>query len=82
MAMMQPRARPGGMGSSHFHLPSQFLMGLIFLVFGTLLLLKKIGKDFIPFIPEVVFIYICAIGSIIGGFYLIVTQIWRPRIYL
>ncbi len=81
MAMMQPRPR-GGMGSSHFHLPGQLIMGLLFLVFGALLLLKKIGKDYVPFIPEEVFLYITAIGSLIGGFYLIVTQIWRPRIYL
>jgi hypothetical protein len=71
-----------GIGSSHFHLPGQFFLGILFMTFGALLLLKKIGKDFIPFIPQEVFLYICAFGSLIGGFYLVVTKIFRPIIRL
>lgn len=79
------QARHGGMfgpHTSHFSLPGQFLLGVLFLTIGSLLLLKKLGKNYLPFIPQEAMIYIAALGSIIGGFYLIVTQIWRPRIYL
>jgi hypothetical protein len=72
----------GGLGSSHFHLPAQMLLGFLFMAFGGLFLLKKIGNDYLPFIPEEVFIYVTAVGSLLGGFYLIISQIWKPRIYL
>jgi len=84
--MSKPQARPapagGGARTSHFHLPAQFLLGLIFLAGGALLLLKKIGRNYLPFLPETALIYICAIGSLLGGFHLVITKIWKPRIYL
>ncbi|MEM2131370.1 MAG: hypothetical protein QXR96_02520 [Candidatus Woesearchaeota archaeon] len=69
-------------GSSHLHfsIPLQILQGLIYLSAGVLLFLKNTGKDLIPFIPESVLIFICIIGSIIGGFYLIGAKLFRPRI--
>jgi hypothetical protein len=79
---MATHIRPSSNTGGHFHLPQQFLLGLFFLAFGVLFILKLIGKDYVPFIPKEVFVWICAVGSIIGGFYLIVTQIWRPRIYV
>jgi hypothetical protein len=83
---MAVHGRPGGgLGSNiggHFRLPQQFLLGLLFLAFGILLILKLIGKDYVPFIPKEVFVWICAVGSVVGGFYLIVTQLIRPRIYV
>ncbi len=74
--------RSHGSGSSHFHLPMQFILGLLFLATGILFFLKQIGQNFLPFLPEQIFTYIMAIGSVLGGFYLIVHKIWRPRIYL
>jgi len=78
-------ARPvqhGPRTSGHFHLPAQFFLGLLFLAAGTLLLLKYFGKDFLPILPEPVLVTICALGSAIGGFYLLIHKIWRPRLYL
>ena len=69
-------------GSHGFHLPSQFFLGLIFFLTGGLLLLKKIGLNYLPYIPESVLVYICALGSFLGGMYLVVHKIWRPRIYV
>ncbi len=80
--MAQQIRSHGGLGSTHFHIPAQFFLGVLFLAFGTLLLLKKLGKDFVPFIPEEVFLYICAIGSVVGGFYLIMSKLFRPIIRL
>jgi hypothetical protein len=74
--------RSHGSNTMHVHLPAQGLMGVLFLGFGLLLILKKFGQDYLPFIPEEVIIWICAIGSLIGGFYLILTKIFRPRIYI
>jgi hypothetical protein len=80
---MAAHIRPSSNIGGHFHLPQQFLLGLFFLAFGILFILNLIGKNYLPFkIPQEVFGWICAVGSIIGGFYLIVTQLWRPRIYV
>ncbi|MBN2367698.1 hypothetical protein JXC34_01670 [Candidatus Woesearchaeota archaeon] len=76
------RSHGGGMHSSHIHLPMQMLLGIIFLVTGSLLLLKKIGQDYIPFLPEEPLVWVVAVGSVLGGFYLILTKLWRPRLYL
>jgi hypothetical protein len=46
------RGLGGGARSSHFHLPAQMLLGLLFLATGSLLLLKYFGKDYLPFLPE------------------------------
>ena len=84
MARPRPRSTHGGGGAttSHFHLPAQFLLGLIFLASGALLLLKKIGRDYLPFLPETVLIYICAIGSVLGGIHMVISKIWKPRMYI
>lgn len=68
--------------ASIFHFPSQMLLGCLFIVFGVLLLLKKIGKDYLPFLPEDILVYGCIAGTIIGGLHMIWAKIWRPRIYL
>jgi len=73
----KPRPR-----SLHFHIPAQLLLGLFFLLSGTVLLLKELGRDYAPFIPQRMLLIVVTVGSIIGGFYLIVMKIWRPRIYI
>jgi hypothetical protein len=75
---------PHGMmrSRSHFELPFQLLMGVFFFTVGLLLLLKMIGRDYAPFIPQEVLIPLTAVGCLIGGFYLIIIKFWRPRIYL
>jgi Cu/Ag efflux pump CusA len=66
----------------HVELPFQFLLGLIFMSVGSLLILKKIGRNYVPFIPEEILIWICAVGAAVGGFYLLLTKLWRHRIWL
>ncbi len=78
VSALKPKSNIGG----HFHLPQQFLMGLFSLAFGVLFILKLIGKDYVPFIPKEVFTWVCAVGSVVGGFYLLMTQLVRPRIYV
>ena len=82
--MATARARPvrHGASTSHVRLPFQFLLGIIFLAAGALLILKYFGKDYLPFMPEPLLVVICALGSVLGGFYLILVRIWRPRIYI
>ena len=82
MAHPKPRTPETGAKSSHFHLPMQFFLGLLFLAAGALFFLKKIGRDYIPFIPENILIYICAAGSLLGGVHLIISKIWKPRVYI
>ncbi|AJF61889.1 hypothetical protein QT06_C0001G1062 [archaeon GW2011_AR15] len=84
MAMREPHPQRhySGPRTSHFELPAQFILGFLFLATGALLLLKKLGNDLIPFIPESVLIYICAGGSVLGGIYLIFHKLYRPRLYL
>ena len=72
----------GGSRSSHFHLPGQLILGLLFLASGSLLLLKYFGRDYLAFLPEPILVIICGLGSAIGGFYLIVSKIYKPRLYL
>lgn len=83
--MSHPAPARGGGGmfgphTSHFSIPGQFFLGFVFMGFGALLFLKMIGKDYLPIIPKEILIYIAAAGSVIGGFYLVVTHIWRPRL--
>jgi hypothetical protein len=70
------------MGKRRTQIPGQLLLGILFMVFGALFLLKKIGRDYVPFIPEDVFIYVCAVGSMLGGFYMIIKRLFGHRIYL
>ena len=67
--------------SSHFHLPFQLVLGIVFFLSGGILLAKALGFDFAPFIPESIVLYICALGSFLGGFYLIVTKLFAPRVH-
>ena len=78
----RPRGTSHGTRTSHVRLPFQFLLGLLFLTAGALLILKYFGRDYLPFLPESVLVVICALGSVLGGFYLILARLWRPRIYL
>ncbi len=82
MAGARPRTVHRGATTSHVRLPFQFLLGILFLTAGALLILKYFGKDYLPFMPEPVLVSICALGSVLGGFYLVLTMIWRPRIYV
>ena len=79
--MANIRQRPKSHGG-HFTYPMQMLLGLLFLGAGSLLLLKKFGLDYISFLAEEIFVYICAVGSVLGGLYLIWHKLWRPRIYI
>lgn len=76
------RQRPvhRGASTSHVRLPFQFLLGLLFLAAGGLL----IAGYFYPieYIPKDFLVVICALGSVLGGFYFILARIWRPRIYV
>lgn len=82
--MAGARVRPihHGARTSHVRLPFQFLLGILFLTAGALLILKYFGKDYLPFMPESVLVSICALGSVLGGFYLVLARLWRPRIYV
>lgn len=80
--MARPRPVHRGARTSHVRLPFQFLLGILFLTAGVLLILKYFGRDYLPFLPESVLVGICALGSVLGGFYLILARIWRPRIYV
>lgn len=85
MAHPQPQPRSHGRGgarSSHFHMPAQLLMGFIGIAAGSLLLLKKFGMDYIPFLPESLLIYACAAISIFGGIHMVISKIFKPRLYL
>jgi len=82
MDMTFPSSLHRQTSGSHAGIPLQLPLGILFTVGGALLLLKKAGRDYLPFIPEEVIIYIVAIGSLIGGLYLIWKRLWRPRIYL
>ena len=66
----------------HFTLPSQFLLGLVFFFVGGLLISRKMGFEYLMFIPEQLLVFVCAVGSFLGGFYLVVVRVWRPRIIL
>ncbi len=80
----RPAPRPhggGGMHSSHFHLPGQFFLGIFFLLAGGLYVMKLFGKTYFP-LPGTLLADICGFGSLIGGFYLIVSFLWKPRLYL
>ncbi|MFH2020037.1 MAG: hypothetical protein ABIJ34_01370 [archaeon] len=65
----------------HVEIPGQFLLGLVFMSVGTLLTLKLLGKNYVPFIPQEYLVWICAVGAAVGGFYLILAKIWRPPIW-
>ncbi|MCM2325944.1 MAG: hypothetical protein NDI94_05765 [Candidatus Woesearchaeota archaeon] len=75
--------RPMGMGvhRSHIHLPGQFFLGIFFLLAGGLYVMKLFGKTYFP-LPDVLLNNVCGFGSLIGGFYLLITVIWKPRVYL
>ncbi len=68
--------------ASKFQFPAQLILGIIFSFSGSLFLLKQVGKDYLPFIPDKILVYICAIGSLLGGIHLIISKIWKPRVYL
>jgi len=79
--MAIPVAKSPVHGMPHFYLPFQFLLGLVFTLTGILLLFKDVRTNYVPFIPESLLYYISAIGSLVGGFYLLITKVWRPRVY-
>ncbi|MEM3374739.1 MAG: hypothetical protein QXE31_06020 [Candidatus Woesearchaeota archaeon] len=66
----------------HFTLPFQLIQGVIYFLSALLLIFKKIGKNYVPFIPENILIYICIIGALIGGFYMILSRFHRAKIIL
>jgi hypothetical protein len=72
----------GGAHSGHFHLPMQGLLGITGLVAGVLFILGKLNIYNVPFISDTILAYICAVISVLGGFHMIISKIWRPRIYL
>ena len=78
----QHTASHRGPRTSHASFPAQLLLGLLFMAAGLMLLAKKIGADFVPYVPEILLVYVCAIGGIVGGLYLIIHKIYRPRLYL
>lgn len=80
MVHAQPRQRSQHQGG--FHFPAQFLLGLIFTGVGGILIASKLGLMDLMGFPELVLVYVSAIGSFLGGIYLIIHKIWRPRIYL
>jgi len=67
--------------SSHFHLPSQILLGILFLGAGVFFFLRK-TNTMLQFIPEDFLASFLAIASIVGGAYLIIIKFHRPRIYV
>jgi drug/metabolite transporter (DMT)-like permease len=70
------------MHDSHFELPGQLLLGLLFLACGVLLILKKyFNKDYLPMIPEQIVITVCIVGSTLGGLYLVISKLWKPSFY-
>jgi len=68
--------------SNHFHLPGQLLLGLFFFIIGGAILASKMNLIVMPIVPINVLNTITAIGSFVGGFYLVVTKLHKPRIYL
>ena len=66
----------------HFHLPFQFIMGVIFLGCGALLVLRAINMVYLAEVPDTILSIVCAVGSFIGGLYMIITKLHRPRLYL
>lgn len=81
MTTQQQPAKTHKKHKHHFHIPFQLLLGLLFFSTGLLLLLKTFNVYSLP-IPEEVYFYVTAFGSTIGGLYLIITKIYKPRIYL
>jgi len=69
--------QPGG-----FHFPAQFFLGVLFTFVGGLILANKLGLVDLMGFPESILLYVSALGSFLGGIYLIIHKIWRPRIYL
>ena len=66
----------------YFHLPAQIILGIVFFLAGFLLLAKKLGNDYLPFLPEDLLVLVCALGCAISGIYMIIVKFHRPRIYL
>lgn len=79
---MNPFGKIMHSNSLHLTIPFQLLQGIIYFLSALLLILKKMEKDLIPFIPENVLSYICIIGSLVGGFYLIANRFHRAKILL
>ena len=60
----------------------QVVLGIFFFASGLLMVMKYAGRDLAPFIPEAVLLRVVAAGSLVGGFYLIVSKLFKPRFYV
>lgn len=60
----------------------KLLMGLVFLVFGVLLIAKLINYqlEVLNYIPERTLYWIAGIGSAVGGLYMIYKTVTREKI--
>ncbi|MBN2422791.1 hypothetical protein JXB41_06180 [Candidatus Woesearchaeota archaeon] len=63
-------------------LPIKLILGILFSISGLLLFIQLIGKSIGFNVPSIILEYICAVGSVLGGLYMLWRTIWRPRIYV
>lgn len=82
MSGQQPASGGHGMGGPttlHFHLPFQFLLGVIGMAAGALYLFKVYGTDYAPFLSDSILASVCAVISVLGGLHMVITKIFKPR---